>query len=84
MGVGYIVVRFWLFSFSYYFLFPCFDNHHSVNVLALCLSNNASVLYLQIYVADTRGNGFYREGKIIGVDPAYDLAVLKVCTETVT
>ena len=42
------------------------------------------VLYLQIYLADTRGNGFYREGKIVGVDPAYDLAVLKVCTETVT
>ena len=41
------------------------------------------VLYLQIYLADTRGNGFYREGKIVGVDLEYDLAVLKVCTETI-
>ena len=32
----------------------------------------------QVYLVDAKGNGFYREGKIVGYDPAYDLAVLKV------
>ncbi|EXB54848.1 Protease Do-like 5 [Morus notabilis] len=31
-----------------------------------------------VYLGDVKGNGFYREGKIVGYDPAYDLAVLKV------
>lgn len=31
---------------------------------------------------DARGNGFYSEGKIVGVDPTYDLAVLKVFSKT--
>lgn len=32
----------------------------------------------KVYLVDKRGNSFSREAKIIGVDPAYDLAVLKV------
>lgn len=32
----------------------------------------------QVYLADEKGNGFCREGKIVGYDAAYDLAVLKV------
>ncbi|GMN43212.1 hypothetical protein TIFTF001_012425 [Ficus carica] len=34
-----------------------------------------------VYLVDAKGNGFYREGKIVGYDPAYDLAVLKVDVE---
>ncbi|XWS18653.1 hypothetical protein CRYUN_Cryun32bG0063300 [Craigia yunnanensis] len=30
---------------------------------------------------DARGASFYKEGKIVGIDPAYDLAVLKVDVE---
>ncbi|RXH86440.1 hypothetical protein DVH24_017493 [Malus domestica] len=30
-----------------------------------------------VYLADARGNGFHSEGKIVGVDPTYDLAALK-------
>jgi len=43
-------------------------------------SNSIAHLYccLQVFLVDTKGNSFYREGKIIGFDPAYDLAVLKV------
>ena len=29
-------------------------------------------------MVDDNGNGLYREGKIVGYDAAYDLAVLKV------
>lgn len=35
-------------------------------------------LCLQVSLVDARGNSFYKEGKIVGYDPAYDLAVLKV------
>ncbi|XP_029130586.1 protease Do-like 5, chloroplastic isoform X2 [Cajanus cajan] len=31
-----------------------------------------------VFLVDAKGNSFYREGKIIGFDQAYDLAVLKV------
>jgi S1-C subfamily serine protease len=41
------------------------------------------VLFLQVYLVDARGNGFYREAKIVGVDPAYDLAVLKVFNQII-
>lgn len=36
------------------------------------------VVYNVVFLVDAKGNSFYREGKIIGFDPAYDLAVLKV------
>uniref|UniRef100_A0A2N9GT24 Protease Do-like 5, chloroplastic n=1 Tax=Fagus sylvatica TaxID=28930 RepID=A0A2N9GT24_FAGSY len=36
-----------------------------------------------VNLVDARGNGFYREGKIVGFDPSYDLAVLKVDVEGV-
>nr|AFK44237.1 unknown [Lotus japonicus] len=36
------------------------------------------VVYNVVFLADTKGNSFYREGKAIEFDPAYDLAVLKV------
>uniref|UniRef100_A0A7N2LQ13 Uncharacterized protein n=1 Tax=Quercus lobata TaxID=97700 RepID=A0A7N2LQ13_QUELO len=49
-------------------------NHHVVAKLA---TDGSGIHCCKIYLADTRGNGFYREGKIVGVDPEYDLAVLK-------
>ncbi|XP_030973309.1 protease Do-like 5, chloroplastic isoform X3 [Quercus lobata] len=49
-------------------------NYHVVAKLA---TDGSGIHRCKIYLADTRGNGFYREGKIVGVDPAYDLAVLK-------
>lgn len=36
------------------------------------------VVYNVVFLVDARGNNFVREGKIVGFDPAYDLAVLKV------
>lgn len=36
------------------------------------------VFLLQVFLVDARGNSFSREAKIVGFDPAYDLAVLKV------
>ncbi|XP_068654953.1 protease Do-like 5, chloroplastic isoform X4 [Aristolochia californica] len=34
-----------------------------------------------VFLVDTNGNSFAREGKLIGLDPSYDLAVLKVDVE---
>lgn len=36
---------------------------------------------IAVSLFDAKGNGFYREGKMVGYDPAYDLAVLKVDVE---
>ncbi|XP_062160397.1 protease Do-like 5, chloroplastic [Alnus glutinosa] len=53
-------------------------NYHVVAKLA----TDANGLHrCKVYLVDARGNGFYREAKIVGVDPAYDLAVLKVDVE---
>lgn len=41
------------------------------------------MLFLQVCLVDARGNGFCREGKIVGVDPEYDLAVLKVFNQII-
>ena len=43
---------------------------------------SVSVLLLQILLVDASGNSFSRDGKIIGFDPSYDLAVLKVLTQS--
>ena len=44
--------------------------------------NSPRSLILQVYLVDAGGNSLCREGKIIGFDPSYDLAVLKVSNET--
>lgn len=36
------------------------------------------MVYNVVFLVDAKGNNFSREGKIIGFDPSYDLAVLKV------
>ncbi|KAF3449951.1 hypothetical protein FNV43_RR06030 [Rhamnella rubrinervis] len=53
-------------------------NYH---VVAKLVTDTSGLQRCKVYLADARGNGFYREGKIIGYDPAYDLAVLKVDVE---
>ncbi|CAL8147996.1 unnamed protein product [Prunus armeniaca] len=50
-------------------------NYHVVAKLA---TDQTGLQRCKVYLVDARGNGFYSEGKIVGVDPAYDLAVLKV------
>ncbi|XP_057433759.1 protease Do-like 5, chloroplastic [Lotus japonicus] len=53
-------------------------NYHVVAKLATDISG---LQRCKVFLADTKGNSFYREGKIIGFDPTYDLAVLKVNIE---
>lgn len=33
---------------------------------------------MQVFLVDKSGNSLFRDGKIVGVDPSSDLAVLKV------
>ncbi|KAF5472506.1 hypothetical protein F2P56_009219, partial [Juglans regia] len=53
-------------------------NYHVVAKLA---TDGSGSHRCKVYLVDAKGNGFYREGKIVGVDPAYDLAILKVDAE---
>ncbi|TKY71957.1 Protease Do 5 [Spatholobus suberectus] len=50
-------------------------NYHVVSKLA---TDTSGLQSCKVFLVDAKGNSFYREGKIIGFDPAYDLAVLKV------
>ncbi|KAK7245652.1 hypothetical protein RIF29_40500 [Crotalaria pallida] len=50
-------------------------NYHVVAKLA---TDTNGLQRCKVSLVDAKGNSFYREGKIIGFDPAYDLAVLKV------
>ncbi|GMY37956.1 protease Do-like 5, chloroplastic [Fagus crenata] len=55
-------------------------NYHVVAKLA---TDGSGSHRCKVNLVDARGNGFYREGKIVGFDPSYDLAVLKVDVEGV-
>ncbi|BAT87313.1 hypothetical protein LR48_Vigan09g222700 [Vigna angularis] len=50
-------------------------NYHVVSKLA---TDTSGLQRCKVFLVDAKGNSFYREGNIIGFDPAYDLAVLKV------
>ncbi|XP_020235554.1 protease Do-like 5, chloroplastic isoform X1 [Cajanus cajan] len=50
-------------------------NYHVVDKLA---TDTSGLQRCKVFLVDAKGNSFYREGKIIGFDQAYDLAVLKV------
>ncbi|KAF4350222.1 hypothetical protein F8388_016273 [Cannabis sativa] len=50
-------------------------NYHVVSKL---ITDTTGLQRCKVYLVDEKGTGFYREGKIVGYDPAYDLAVLKV------
>ncbi|XP_062095132.1 protease Do-like 5, chloroplastic [Humulus lupulus] len=53
-------------------------NYHVVSKL---ITDTSGLQRCKVYLVDEKGTGFYREGKIVGYDPAYDLAVLKVDIE---
>ncbi|PON87891.1 Peptidase S1C [Trema orientale] len=53
-------------------------NYHVVSKL---ITDSSGLQRCKVYLVDAKGNGFYREGKIVGYDAAYDLAVLKVDVE---
>ncbi|XP_043808701.1 protease Do-like 5, chloroplastic isoform X1 [Manihot esculenta] len=53
-------------------------NYHVVDKLA---TDRSGLQRCKVFLIDAGGNSLYREGKIIGFDPAYDLAVLKVDVE---
>ncbi|KAI9122731.1 hypothetical protein K1719_006571 [Acacia pycnantha] len=50
-------------------------NYHVVAKLA---TDTGGLQRCKVFLADARGNNFVREGKIVGFEPAFDLAVLKV------
>lgn len=50
-------------------------NYHVVEKLA---TDKSGLQRCKVYLNDARGTSFSKEGKIVGFDPAYDLAVLKV------
>ncbi|KAM1561692.1 hypothetical protein ACFX1Z_004792 [Malus domestica] len=47
------------------------------HVAAKLAADQSGLQRCKVYLADARGNGFHSEGKIVGVDPTYDLAALK-------
>ncbi|KAG5515842.1 hypothetical protein RHGRI_036776 [Rhododendron griersonianum] len=53
-------------------------NYHVVEKLA---TDRSGLQRCKVFLVDTKGNSFSREAKIVGFDPAYDLAVLKVDVE---
>ncbi|XP_021294164.1 protease Do-like 5, chloroplastic [Herrania umbratica] len=53
-------------------------NYHVVDKLA---TDQSGLQRCKVFLVDARGTSFYKEGKIVGIDPAYDLAVLKVDVE---
>ncbi|CAA7408887.1 unnamed protein product [Spirodela intermedia] len=50
-------------------------NYHVIEKLA---TDQTGLQRCKIFLQDTNGNTFAKEGKLIGLDPAHDLAVLKV------
>ncbi|KAJ6724778.1 PROTEASE DO-LIKE 5 CHLOROPLASTIC ISOFORM X1 [Salix viminalis] len=53
-------------------------NYHVVAKLA---TDRSGLQRCKVYLVDAGGNSLCREGKIIGFDPSYDLAILKVDVE---
>ncbi|KAE9461381.1 hypothetical protein C3L33_06701, partial [Rhododendron williamsianum] len=53
-------------------------NYHVVEKLA---TDRSGLQRCKVFLVDAKGNSFSREAKIVGFDPAYDLAVLKVDVE---
>lgn len=73
--MDYNVVR---FSFVHFYV-----KKHYLVILTVYLNQVSAVNILdsfrfQVYLVDSGGKSITREGKIVGFDPDYDLAVLKV------
>lgn len=50
-------------------------NYH---VIAKLATDQAGLHRCKVYLKDPSGSSYPKEAKIIGFDPAYDLAILKV------
>ncbi|XP_020086473.1 protease Do-like 5, chloroplastic isoform X3 [Ananas comosus] len=50
-------------------------------VIAKLATDGAGLHRCKVYLEDSSGRAYSKEGKLIGADPAYDLAVLKVDVE---
>ncbi|KAL6991494.1 Protease Do-like 5, chloroplastic [Sarracenia purpurea var. burkii] len=53
-------------------------NYHVIEKLA---TDRSGLQRCKVFLVDAKGNSFSRDGQIVGFDPAYDLAVLKVDVE---
>ncbi|OMO74227.1 Peptidase S1C [Corchorus olitorius] len=53
-------------------------NYHVIDKLA---TDQTGLQRCKVFLVDAKGTSFYKEGKLVGIDPAYDLAVLKVDVE---
>ncbi|GMI77765.1 hypothetical protein HRI_001445800 [Hibiscus trionum] len=53
-------------------------NYHVVDKLA---TDQTGLQRCKVFLVDARGTSFYKDGKLVGIDPANDLAVLKVDAE---
>ncbi|KAL4292128.1 hypothetical protein GQ457_14G008350 [Hibiscus cannabinus] len=53
-------------------------NYHVVDKLA---TDQTGLQRCKVFLVDARGTSFYKQGKLVGIDPANDLAVLKVDAE---
>ncbi|OMO52899.1 Peptidase S1C [Corchorus capsularis] len=53
-------------------------NYHVIDKLA---TDQTGLQRCKVSLVDAKGTSFYKEGKLVGIDPAYDLAVLKVDVE---
>ncbi|XP_057466468.1 protease Do-like 5, chloroplastic isoform X2 [Actinidia eriantha] len=53
-------------------------NYHVVEKLA---TDRSGLQGCKVFLADAKGNSFSKEATIVGFDPAYDIAVLKVVVE---
>ncbi|XP_059596208.1 protease Do-like 5, chloroplastic isoform X1 [Vitis vinifera] len=76
---GHIVgIPFFQFNLRFNHTLLYVTNYHVVAKLA---TDTSGLQRCKVYLVDAKGNSFSREAKIIGYDPAYDLAVLKVDIE---
>ncbi|KAL5716287.1 Protease Do-like 5 [Ranunculus cassubicifolius] len=53
-------------------------NYHVIEKLA---TNASGLQRCKVFFVDTNGKSFIKEGKLVGFDPTYDLAVLKIDVE---
>ncbi|RXH98948.1 hypothetical protein DVH24_011273 [Malus domestica] len=78
-GSGFIWDNLWMFTFLVLKpVNPLWLQVTNYHVIAKLATDQSGLQRCKVYLVDARGNGFYSEGKIVGVDPTYDLAVLKV------
>ncbi|KAI3890797.1 hypothetical protein MKX03_007410 [Papaver bracteatum] len=53
----------------------CFTNYH---VIAKLATDTTGIQRCKVFLEDAHGQKFSKEGKLVGFDPTYDLAILKI------